>query len=151
MCSSSSRTERRDEIDEDYTERGSRIHNILQQLEEMKQHIRDDETPEDLARIAVGAELNVVVADASEVELGLAEIERRRLIQTIERYVVQLREYDSDPNARATPHLFEVEFGDEDPAASLPGDRPGSARSSGSRGRSIGSTWSIRPRGGGSA
>jgi ATP-dependent helicase/nuclease subunit B len=107
-------TERRDEIDEDYTERGSRIHNILQQLEEMKQHIRDDETPEDLARIAIGAELNIVVDDASEVDLGLAEIERRRLIQTMERYVDQLRAYDNDPDARATPHLFEVEFGDDD-------------------------------------
>jgi ATP-dependent helicase/nuclease subunit B len=107
-------TERRDEIDEDYTERGSRIHNILQQLEEMKQHIRDDETPEDLARIAIGAELNIVVDDASEVDLGLAEIERRRLIQTMERYVVQLREYDNDPNARAIPHRFEVGFGADD-------------------------------------
>ena len=106
--------ERRDEIDEDYTERGSRIHNILQQLEEMKQHIRDDETPEELARIAVGAELNIVLADASEVDLGLAEIERRRLIQTMERYVEQLRAYDNDPSARAIPHLFEVEFGDDD-------------------------------------
>ena len=29
--------ERRDEIDEDYTERGSKIHDMLQRLEEMKQ------------------------------------------------------------------------------------------------------------------
>ena len=110
-------SERRDEIDEDYTERGSRIHNILQQLEEMKQQIRD-ETHEELARIAVGAELNITLADASEVDLGLAEIERRRLIQTIERYVVQLREYESDPRGRGIPHLFEVEFGKEDSARS---------------------------------
>ncbi len=106
-------TERRDEIGEDYTERGSRIHNILQQLEEMKQQIRD-QSHEELARIAVGAELNVALADASEVDLGLAEIERRRLIQTIERYVVQLQGYENDPQARAIPHLFEVEFGKED-------------------------------------
>ncbi|MGP0062549.1 MAG: PD-(D/E)XK nuclease family protein [Isosphaeraceae bacterium] len=105
--------ERRDEIDEDYTERGSRIHNILEQLEQMKQNIRDDETPEDLARIAVGAELNVEMVDASEVDLGLAEIERRRLIQTIERYLDQLREYDNDPSARPIPHRFEVGFGAE--------------------------------------
>jgi ATP-dependent helicase/nuclease subunit B len=106
--------ERRDELDEDYTERGSRIHNILQQLEEMKQQIHD-QPHEELARIAVGTELDVTLADASEVDLGLAEIERRRLIQTIERYVVQLRDYESDPGARAIPHLFEVEFGKEDP------------------------------------
>ena len=94
--------ERRDEIDEDYTERGSRIHNILQQLEEMKQQIRD-QSHEELARIAVGAELNVTLADASEVDLGLAEIERRRLIQTIERYVVQLRGYENDPQCAGDP------------------------------------------------
>ncbi len=104
--------ERRDEIDEDYTERGSRIHNILQQLEEMKQQIRD-QSHEELARIAVGTELDVTLVNASEVALGLAEIERRRLIQTIERYMVQLQVYDSDSQTKAIPHLFEVEFGKE--------------------------------------
>jgi ATP-dependent helicase/nuclease subunit B len=106
--------ERRDELDEDYTERGSRIHTILQELEEMKQRIQDQQSREELARIAVGAELNVALADASEIDLGLVEIERRRLIQTIERYVVQLHTYEGDPRHRPIPHLFEVEFGDED-------------------------------------
>ena len=107
-------TERRDEIDEDYTERGSQIHNILQKLEEMKQHRGEDESPEQLAQIAVSAELSIEVDDASEVDLGLAEIEQRRLIQTIDRYVVQLRDYENDPSARITPHKFEVDFGKDD-------------------------------------
>jgi RecB family exonuclease len=106
--------ERRDELDENYTERGSRIHKILEELEQMKQRIQDQQTREELARIAVGAELDVAIADASEIELGLVEIERRRLIQTMERYVVQLREYEGDGNGRPIPHLFEVEFGEED-------------------------------------
>ena len=118
--------ERRDELDEDYTERGSRIHNILQQLEEMKQHIREGETPEELARIAVGAELNIVVADASEVELGLAEIERRRLIQTMERYVDQLRRTTTTP-VRGRPRTSSRWSSAATIAASPPGDRPGAA------------------------
>ncbi len=142
--------ERRDEIDEDYTERGSRIHNILQQLEEMKQHIREDETPEDLARIAVGAELNVVLADASEVDLGLAEIERRRLIQTIERYVEQLRVYDNDP-AREQPRTCS-RSGSATTIRRIRTWRSARARGrSGSAARSTGSTWSRRPRGRASA
>jgi RecB family exonuclease len=106
--------ERRDELDEDYTQRGSQIHDILQALEEMKQQSQEERSPEDLAQIAVGAELNVALADASEIDLGLVEIERRRLIQTIARYLVQHREYESDPQARPIPHLFEVAFGQDD-------------------------------------
>ena len=106
--------ERRDELDENYTERGSRIHRILEELEKLKQQIRDQESREELARIAVGAELNVALADASEIDLGLVEIERRRLIQTIERYVVQLRDYEGDRENRPVPHRFEVVFGEAD-------------------------------------
>ncbi|HZW32097.1 MAG TPA: PD-(D/E)XK nuclease family protein [Isosphaeraceae bacterium] len=106
--------ERRDELDENYTERGSRIHKILEELEKLKQQAQDQESDEELARIAVGAELNVGMADASEIDLGLVEIERRRLIQTIERYVVQLRDYERDPEYRPIPHRFEVEFGKAD-------------------------------------
>jgi RecB family exonuclease len=106
--------ERRDEIDEDYTERGSKIHDILELLELMRQQNPDEQTFEELARIAVGTKLDVGLVDASEVDLGLAEIERRRLVQTVERYVVQNRRYASDPRGRPIPHRFEVSFGDEE-------------------------------------
>ena len=45
--------------------------------------------------------------------LGLAEIERRRLIQTIEYYRIQHAQYEDDPRGRPTPHQFEVAFGGE--------------------------------------
>jgi RecB family exonuclease len=105
--------ERRDELDEDYTERGSRIHGILEALEQLRQQSRDDRSLEELARIVVGSELDVALADASEIDLGLIEIERRRLIQTMERYLVQHRDYASDRVSQPIPHLFEVEFGQE--------------------------------------
>jgi RecB family exonuclease len=105
--------ERRDEIDEDYTERGSKIHDILETLEQLRQQDRDGQAFEELARVAVGTKLDVGLVDATDVDLGLAEIERRRLVQTIERYVVQHRRYESDPRARPIPHRFEVSFGEE--------------------------------------
>ena len=105
--------ERRDEIDEDYTERGSKIHDILETLEQLRQQDQDGQAFEELARIAVGTKLDVGLADASDVDLGLAEIERRRLVQTIERYVVQHRHYESDPRGRPIPHRFEVSFGEQ--------------------------------------
>src|SRR5262249_7321191 len=55
--------ERRDELDEDYTERGSRIHGILEALEQLRQQSRDDRSLEELARIVVGSELDVALAD----------------------------------------------------------------------------------------
>ncbi len=42
--------ERRDEIDEDYTERGSKIHDMLQRLEEMKRDSREAWDLEELER-----------------------------------------------------------------------------------------------------
>jgi RecB family exonuclease len=105
--------ERRDEIDEDYTERGSKIHDILETLELLRQQDPDDEAFEELARIAVGTKLDVGLVDATDVDLGLAEIERRRLVQTIERYVVQHRHYESGSKGRSRPHRFEVSFGEE--------------------------------------
>src|SRR5262249_24093878 len=104
--------ERRDEIDEDFTERGSKIHDILETLEQLRQQDQDDREFEELARIAVGTQLDVGLVDASDVDLGLAEIERRRLVQTMERDVVRRRRYESEPHGRPRPHRFEVSFGE---------------------------------------
>jgi RecB family exonuclease len=112
--------ERREEIDEDYTERGSKIHDILELLEQMRQQDRNAQSFEELAQIAVGTRLDDGLIDASEVDRGLAEIERRRLVLTIERYVVQHRNYESDPRGRPIPHRFEVSFGKEDADGAYP-------------------------------
>jgi RecB family exonuclease len=105
--------DRRDELDEDFTERGARIHHILEQLERMKQVHEGQQSFEDLARVTVENELGVARSDESDIDRGLLEIERRRLLQTITRYEAQWRDYLDDPGGRPVPHLFEVEFGTE--------------------------------------
>lgn len=106
--------ERRDEIDEDYTERGSRIHRILEELEQLKRNAADAEDLEPLEQAALEHALAAEPVDPSEVAQGLAEIERRRLVQTVLRYRVQHIRYATDGPAQPVPHQFEVSFGDED-------------------------------------
>ncbi|MHB1561481.1 MAG: PD-(D/E)XK nuclease family protein, partial [Isosphaeraceae bacterium] len=106
--------ERRDEIDEDYTERGSRIHRILETLERLKREAADADDVEELERAALEHALAAEQVDPSEVAQGLAEIERRRLVQTVLRYRVQHIRYAVDGPAPPVPHQFEVSFGDED-------------------------------------
>lgn len=106
--------ERRDEIDEDYTERGSRIHRILEELERRKLEAADIEDMEQIERDALENALRAEPVDPSEVAQGLAEIERRRLVQTVLRYRVQHLRYAVDGPAPPVPHQFEVSFGDED-------------------------------------
>jgi ATP-dependent helicase/nuclease subunit B len=106
--------ERRDEIDEDYTERGSKIHDMLELLEQLKRENHDGQPLEELEQAALVSVLSVEQVGASEVDLGLAEIERRRLAQTLQRYGVQHRHYEGDPRGRPNPHRFEVAFGKEE-------------------------------------
>ena len=105
--------ERRDEIDEDFTERGSKIHDMLESLEKMKRDSLANSDLEELERAALSEVLGRERIDASEVELGLAEIERRRLGQTIERYRFQHQSYAGDASGRPVPLRFEVTFGEE--------------------------------------
>ena len=116
--------ERRDEIDEDYTERGSKIHDILETLELLRQQDPGDEAFEELARIAVGTKLDVGLVDATDVNLGLAEIERRRLVQTIERYVVQHRQYRARLAGTAETASVRGELRRGASGAPVPRDRP---------------------------
>ena len=112
--------ERRDEIDEDYTERGSKIHDMLQRLEEMKRDSREAWDLEELERAVLDEVVREEPLDASEVDLGLREIDRRRLIQTIQRYRIQHQKYEDDPSGRPVPHRFEVTFGEENSVRSFP-------------------------------
>ena len=109
----------RDELDEDFTTRGSRIHDILEQLETLliarraKGEPIDDEAIATEARIALREHMVSDLARGSEVEAGLEEIERLRLGFAVDRYVHQSRNYLDDPQARPSPHLLEVDFGGE--------------------------------------
>ncbi len=112
--------ERRDEIDEDYTERGSKIHDMLQRLEEMKRDSQEAWDIEELERAVLDEAYRAEPVGASEVDLGLREIDRRRLVQTIERYRIQHQKYEEDPSGRPVPHVFEVTFGEEGSVRSFP-------------------------------
>ena len=106
--------ERRDEIDEDHTERGSKIHDMLELVEQMRRDNPGVDDLDGLDRAALDRVTRVERVDVSEVELGLAEIERRRLIQTLQLYRVQHRQYEGGSLARPVPHAFEVTFGDDE-------------------------------------
>src|SRR5262249_39233495 len=101
----------RDELDEDHTDRGTRIHKLLQKFEESRHQTSDASRYDELARTAVELVLQEAPVSGSEIEPGLREIDRRLLMQVIRRYVTQLHDYELDPTARPNPFGFEVEFG----------------------------------------
>jgi ATP-dependent helicase/nuclease subunit B len=87
---------------------------MLELLEQLKRENHDGQPLEELEQAALVSVLSVEQVGASEVDLGLAEIERRRLAQTLQRYGVQHRHYEGDPRGRPNPHRFEVAFGKEE-------------------------------------
>ena len=106
----------RDELDEDYTERGSKIHDILESFERKVQQGLAEEGMERIAEIEIDRIRNVQPADATDLDLGLWEIERGRLERTIHLYVQQRRAYERDGEFPSTPYEFELNFGDRDAA-----------------------------------
>ena len=79
----------RDELEEDFTERGSRIHRLLELLE--RSRVRDGETAGrlEVAGELIAGEMRVEPVEGSAVEAGLFQIDQRRLIRAVERYVRQ--------------------------------------------------------------
>ncbi len=101
----------RDEFEDDYSERGSRIHALLETLEQ-----RRLQTPQDrvaLAEALIRSEgLYSELVAGSDIDHGLIEIEQRRLSQLVRRYARQHAKYEQLGDAgSATPHRFEVVFG----------------------------------------
>lgn len=100
----------RDELEEDYTERGSRIHRVLESLERIL--VAEPGARLERAENVVRSEMDSVRDRGSEIDAGLDEIERRRLVRTIRRYVRQHESYETaNEAARPLPHRFEVVFG----------------------------------------
>jgi RecB family exonuclease len=106
--------EQRDELGEDYTERGSQIHEILDNFEKLLKQRTADQDLDQIAGIVTDSVLNREPSYATDLDMGLWEIERGRLIRTIAHYVLQRRAYERDGELRSTPHLFELNFGEED-------------------------------------
>lgn len=110
----------RDELEEDFTERGSRIHRVLEQLE--RALAESPASRREQAERAILEEMGRERSRESDVDRGLREIERRRLARSVRRYLRQHDAYEAlSPGAQPIPHLFEVVFG-------LEHDDPGSYR-----------------------
>ena len=102
----------RDELDEDYTERGSAAHNILEELEQRLLQEPGDRL--ELARTLIDHHLGLERTVESEIDSGLRAIERFRLDQMFTRYAKQHEKYEqSEGIGLPRPHKFEAVFGDE--------------------------------------
>ena len=111
----------RDELDEDYSGHGTRMHDILEMLEQLQ--VQSEESRLDLAEVLIRSVVQDEPTGAEGVDAGLREIERGRLAKTIRRYVKQYLDYEAlDRDRRPVPHRFEVVFGreDDEDAASHP-------------------------------
>lgn len=102
----------RDELDEDYTGRGSILHSILEELEQRLLYEPADRL--DLSRALMHQRLERESTVVSEIDGGLLEIERHRLDQMLTRYARQHEKYEESGGSDvARPHKFEVVFGDD--------------------------------------
>lgn len=103
----------RDELEEDYTERGSRVHRVLEVLE--RRLAQEAGNRLEQAEAVILNEMNNESSRGSDIELAVNEIEQRRLVRTIRRYVRQHEAYETTTTTGTpVPHLFEVAFGFEE-------------------------------------
>ncbi|SIN98064.1 PD-(D/E)XK nuclease superfamily protein [Singulisphaera sp. GP187] len=100
----------RDELEEDYTERGSRVHHVLELLERML--AQEPGNRLERAEALILNERRSEPKSGSDIDLGIHEIEQRRMIRTLRRYVRQHDAYESaQKSGNPAPYLFEVDFG----------------------------------------
>jgi len=109
----------RDELEENYTERGSRIHRILEELEQLI--LADQGTRAELFDAVIQKELESEREITSDIDRGLNRIEQLRMTRMLRRYARQHTEYESNSKLGAPrPHLFEATFGFESLENSFP-------------------------------
>ena len=105
--------EPRDELGEDLTERGSRLHHILEILENIFQSHPPGPEAEALAMLEVERQLGREAAPATELEQGLQEIERQLLLRILSQYFAQRQHYETAPDPPFVPYRMEVPFGED--------------------------------------
>jgi RecB family exonuclease len=105
--------EERDELDEDATERGSKLHDLLEEHERRTLELGDAIPEGDHEAITRNTLQAQGPAGATDLDLGLWEIERERLIRTFDQYCLQRRAYRGEGAARFGPLKLEFAFGDE--------------------------------------
>ncbi|AMV38316.1 ATP-dependent helicase/deoxyribonuclease subunit B [Planctomyces sp. SH-PL62] len=102
----------RDELDEDATERGSRLHDILEEFERRRAETDADTPDERLLAAAVDKVLAKELDELSELDLGLREIELGQVQRITAQYAQQRAEYTSQTPTAPAPRMFEFGFGE---------------------------------------
>jgi RecB family exonuclease len=103
----------KDELDEDYTERGSRLHDILENFETTLKQQAGEADLEQLAAIEVDSLQRQDRAAETDLDSGLWEIQRQRLIRIIGEYRRQREAYVRDGEIAFRPHELELAFGEQ--------------------------------------
>src|SRR5208337_832731 len=106
--------EESDELDEDFTKRGSVIHDILEEFESLIKERGSPENIEDMVPAAIDQVLGREPPEASDLEAGLRTMERRRTERIMAFYLAQREDYENQGGPRPVPHLFEEGFGSAD-------------------------------------
>ena len=105
--------EEKDELDEDLTVRGSRIHDILEELENRLKVI-DPALDHDSAMLAVVEDnFGKALALPTDLGLGLREIEQGRLTRAMRQYLEQRIAYERQSEITFRPFKLELDFGKE--------------------------------------
>ncbi len=100
----------RDELDENFIDRGTRIHKTLEDYETLR--MQGSENALEVDEFVSSSQMMVALSDLSEARAGLDEIERRRVEQTFRRYLDQARAYQGRPKEpSARPAHLEIAFG----------------------------------------
>jgi RecB family exonuclease len=100
--------EDRDELDEDYTRRGSRIHTLLEKLEEGRR--AEEGNLLELSSVVIQTLMRAELSFDPDEAPGLQAIETGRIERTLRRYIDQAQEYE-DKDKGARPEKLEVGFG----------------------------------------
>ncbi|WP_369432118.1 PD-(D/E)XK nuclease family protein [Aquisphaera insulae] len=105
--------EEHDELAEDLTQRGSDLHDILEKME--ARYLNSREEPDWLAAGASEIERisNIEPANATDLDLGLWEIQKTRLIDSIRLYIHQRQKYGDEDGRQFAPRMLELDFGSE--------------------------------------
>jgi ATP-dependent helicase/nuclease subunit B len=100
----------RDELDEDYVERGDRVHKMLERFETLRQQGRDDLL--EVTGIVLRDEMRAELTVESDIDPARQAIEQRRMERILRNYVAQARGYEQGEGPAPQPRHLEVSFGD---------------------------------------
>lgn len=114
-------TEEHDELDEDFTERGSRLHHILEEFERLMLDADDETTIEDLLDEVITRALARKLDGMSDLDQGLHEIETRQIKRSLDLYIEQREQYLNESSSKPAhleygfgeAEVFDVALGDE--------------------------------------